>query len=64
MKTLFILCLWIAGFFSTLTASAQTPTKVVLPSTGEKVVLNEGWLARRANEVGEDGNRLTLQPFQ
>ena len=45
MKTLFILCLWIAGFFSTLTASAQTPTKVVLPSIGEKVVLNEGWLA-------------------
>ncbi len=63
MKTLFSILVWVAAFLFPLTASAQTPKSVTLPAPGEKTLLHEGWLARRANEVGDDGNRLTKQPF-
>ncbi len=63
MKTLFSILVGVAAFLFPLTASAQTPKSVTLPAPGEKTLLHEGWLARRANEVGDDGNRLTKQPF-
>lgn len=63
MKTLFSILVWVAAFLFPLTASAQTPKSVTLPAPGEKTLLHEGWLARRANEVGDNGNRLTKQPF-
>ena len=63
MKTLFSILVWVAAFLFPLTASAQTPKSVTLPAPGEKTLLHEGWLARRANEVSDDGNRLTKQPF-
>ncbi|MDR2773858.1 MAG: beta-glycosidase [Tannerella sp.] len=34
-----------------------------LPAAGAKTLLNEGWYARRANEVRIDGNQLTASPF-
>lgn len=39
--------------------SAQEVESIELPMPGEKVLLNSGWLARRANEVNVDGNVLS-----
>jgi hypothetical protein len=38
---------------------AEADERVTLPNAGDKTVLHTGWLARRANEVRIDGNRLT-----
>ena len=46
-----------------LSSFAQTINKLSLPQSGEKVLLHEGWMARKANELNCDGNQLTLQPF-
>ena len=43
---------------------SQASMKVALPDKGGKILLHENWFARRANEIGEDGNLLTLKPFQ
>ena len=52
------LCLVLSG--QILQATDRTP----LPEAGGKTVLHSGWLARRANEVKTDGNRLTAsEPF-
>jgi len=41
---------------------AQKITAYSLPGIGEKTVLHDGWIARRANEVLADGNQLTISP--
>ena len=41
----------------------QATDGVKLPEAGGKTVLHSGWLARRANEVRTDGNRLTASAF-
>jgi hypothetical protein len=52
------LCLVLSG--QILQATDRTP----LPEAGGKTLLHSGWLARRANEVKIDGNRLTAsEPF-
>ena len=63
MRTLLLLFLWVIGYVSPTLAASSNPHKIMLPAIGNKTVLNEGWFARRASEVGEDGNRLTNQPF-
>jgi hypothetical protein len=40
------------------------PVYAQLPAPGEKIILDKGWIARRANEVRMDGNRLTSTPWQ
>ena len=53
------------GILSGLSVTAYSqPGWVELPDIGEKTLLNNGWYARRANEVLIDGNRLTALPFQ
>ncbi len=42
---------------------SQVNNSITLPLSGDKVVLNDGWYARRANEIKIDGNRLTATPF-
>jgi hypothetical protein len=37
--------------------------QIPIPAPGEKVLINKGWIARRANEVRIDGNRLTSTPW-
>ncbi|MDR2496504.1 MAG: beta-glycosidase [Tannerellaceae bacterium] len=44
-------------------AAAQSAGSISLPEAGAKTLLNEGWLARRANEIKADGNTLSAQPF-
>ena len=63
MKTLFKVCMLLVAFWIA-PAIGQTAKKIVLPESGDKVLLHDGWWARRASEIGEDGNRLTSQPFQ
>lgn len=41
----------------------QAANDVELPICGDKLLLNSGWVAKRANEVRLDGNRLTSTPF-
>ena len=36
---------------------------IALPDIGEKTLLNNGWYARRANELIVDGNSLSAGPF-
>ncbi|MDR2120440.1 MAG: beta-glycosidase [Tannerella sp.] len=43
--------------------SARAEENVRIPAAGEKTLLNDGWFARRANEVRTDGNQLTASPF-
>lgn len=42
---------------------SKVSQSVNLPEIGKKVLLNEGWFARRANEIKVDGNQLTLSTF-
>ncbi|MDR3339676.1 MAG: beta-glycosidase [Candidatus Symbiothrix sp.] len=42
---------------------SQQNEKIQLPNTGEKEILNSGWLARRADEIKIDGNQLSISPF-
>ena len=42
---------------------SQATNKLVLPDTGDKILLHQNWMARQANEVNIDGNRLTMEPF-
>lgn len=49
-------CLPLWGF-------AQVEGSLALPETGGKTLLHEGWFARRAAEIGEDGNRITSRDF-
>lgn len=42
---------------------AQGEWGIALPETGSKTLLNEGWFARRATEIGEDGNKITSRDF-
>ena len=58
---LFLLISVLSGLY--IPAYSQ-PGWVELPDIGEKTLLNNGWYARRANEVLIDGNRLTALPFQ
>lgn len=46
-----------------LLSFAQNGVQVMLPEAGSKTLLHEGWFARRAAEIGEDGNRLTSGCF-
>ncbi len=50
-------------FIACFTTHAQSSKSVEIPETGEKTLLNNGWFARRANEMKTDGNTLTSQPF-
>ena len=43
-----------------LPLKAQQVEQLSLPKVGDKVLLNSGWVAKRANEVGVDGNILSL----
>ncbi|MDR2498841.1 MAG: beta-glycosidase [Tannerellaceae bacterium] len=58
MKTFLLV---IAGFM--IVATVQSANDALLPAPGEKKVLNEGWFARRANEIKADGNTLSKGPF-
>lgn len=51
------LCFVYSGF-------AQVRELVHLPASGDKILLHSNWLARRANEVKIDGNRLSASPFE
>ncbi|MDL2221001.1 beta-glycosidase [Parabacteroides sp. OttesenSCG-928-N08] len=42
---------------------AQEITRVNIPETGGKSLLNQGWIARRASELKTDGNQLSQRPF-
>lgn len=45
-------------------AYAQKDNVIIIPpDAGNKTLLNEGWYARRANEIKPDGNLLTVSPF-
>ena len=57
----FVLC--VLTFQSQECIFGQTAPFVQLPETGSKTLLNNGWYARRANEIRLDGNQLTRQPF-
>jgi hypothetical protein len=52
-----VLCLITSGHI------LRAEERVQLPEAGGKTVLHTGWLARRANEVRTDGNRLTASAF-
>jgi hypothetical protein len=56
----FLSLLWIGTMAA---AYPQAGGRISLPETGAKTLLHSGWMARRANEVKADGNRLTAQPF-
>lgn len=55
MKRLLLLSIILIG----LVSHAQTPETIQLKQPGEKLVLNQGWLARKANEVIYDGNLIS-----
>lgn len=57
------LILWISLICFSLLAYGQPKGEIRIPAAGEKSVLHEGWLARRAAEVLPDGNTLTSTPF-
>lgn len=54
------LCLWLACL--AIPAHSQISESLRIPESGEKVLLNTHWMAKRANEVRLDGNRLTATP--
>lgn len=54
----FLLCL----FCCVSSLGVQAADVVKLPGVGDKLLLNSGWTAKRANEVRLDGNRLTAAP--
>lgn len=60
-RIFFAFCLLIAGMVWPI--QAQTAEALPLPGEGGKVLLNQGWMARRANELLTDGNRLTMAPI-
>jgi beta-galactosidase/beta-glucuronidase len=43
--------------------NARDSVSIELPAVGEKTCVDNGWFARRANEMLTDGNRLTSAPF-
>ena len=51
------------SFMLPLSGFSQVPSKVTLPTKGDKVLLHHGWMARQANEINYDGNLLTMKPF-
>ena len=55
---------WLLALLCYLPAFTQSPVKIQRLEAGEKTCLHEGWFARNASEIGEDGNRLTGQPFE
>lgn len=55
---------WLLALLCYLPAFTQSPVKIQRLEAGEKTCLHEGWFARKASEIGEDGNRLTRQPFE
>lgn len=55
---------WLLALLCYLPAFTQSPVKIQRLKAGEKTCLHEGWFARKASEIGEDGNRLTGQPFE
>lgn len=55
---------WLLALLCYLPAFTQSPVKIQRLEAGEKTCLHEGWFARKASEIGEDGNRLTGQPFE
>lgn len=55
---------WLLALLCYMPAFTQSPVNVQRPETGKKTCLHEGWFARKASEIGEDGNRLTGQPFE
>ena len=64
IKTMFRkLFLNIVLIVSILSAYSQTNETVQIPVVGEKTLLNNGWYARRANEIKLDGNRLSNSAF-
>ncbi|MDR1202899.1 MAG: beta-glycosidase [Tannerellaceae bacterium] len=50
--------LLLAGFICPIHAQSVT-----IPEVGQKALLNDGWFARRANEIKVDGNQLTSFAF-
>lgn len=56
MKRVFVF-LW--AVLCLLPVLAQNPEALMLKAPGEKLLLHDGWLARRANEVLYDGNQLS-----
>ena len=55
---------WLLALLCYLPAFTQSPVKIQRLEAGEKTCLHEGWFARKTSEIGEDGNRLTGQPFE
>lgn len=55
---------WLLALLCYLPAFTQSPVKIQRLEAREKKCLHEGWFARKASEIGEDGNRLTGQPFE
>ncbi|MDR1402513.1 MAG: beta-glycosidase [Tannerellaceae bacterium] len=51
--------LLLAGFISPVCSQSS----LTVPEAGQKILLNDGWFARRANEIGVDGNQLTSSAF-
>lgn len=62
MKTTYI-CLFFCVLFGFTSPVLSQATFVSLPDIGEKSLLNNGWYARRANELLLDGNRLSAASF-
>jgi hypothetical protein len=56
-----ILCLIILSLTAFSVKTYSQP--IQFPGSGEKTLLNNGWYARRANEIKIDGNVLTSVPF-
>jgi hypothetical protein len=54
---------WLALCAAIVPGHAQTTGTISIPAAGGKTVLDDGWYARRANEVRKDGNQLTSSAF-
>jgi hypothetical protein len=55
------LCLVLSAYATPV--RSQEALRISLPPAGEKTLLDNGWYARRANEIKTDGNVLSASPF-
>jgi hypothetical protein len=62
--TFFHMIVWLTLLFPGMLGHAQPKNETVrIPAVGETTVLDNGWYARRANEILTDGNQLSAAPF-
>ncbi|MDR2919481.1 MAG: beta-glycosidase [Tannerella sp.] len=62
MKTIYISLLFCL-LFGLVNPMYSQSASLTLPDAGEKILLNNGWYARRANELITDGNTLSASSF-